>query len=132
MDKEITILFIDDEMDFAQSMAFWFKSKGYKTLVGNQGKEGLKIIQEISPDIVFLDMRMPEENGIGVLKKIRQINKDIPVIIISAYVEPSEIKEAESLGISGVFYKDKEFEEGLALLEFALHTHKKIKNKMGK
>jgi hypothetical protein len=51
----------------------------------------------------------------------------VPVIIISAYVDDRKAKEAMELGISGVFYKGKEFQEGLSLLETTLRTHKQLK-----
>lgn len=127
MDKERKVLLVDDETDFTQPMAFWFKSKGYSVLVASDGESAIRMIKEDAPDIVFLDLSMPVMDGTQTLKRIREFNKDIPVIIISAYVEDKRAKEASSYGISGVFYKGKDFKEGLSLLESVLRTHKSLK-----
>jgi CheY-like chemotaxis protein len=126
-DKKISVLLVDDEVDFTQSMAFWLQSKGYSVTVANDGQNALKIVKESSPDIVFLDLLMPVMDGIETLKKIREFNKEIPVIIISAYVDDIKTKETITYGISGIFYKGSDFNKGLTLLETALRTHTKLK-----
>ncbi|PIU42091.1 MAG: hypothetical protein COS99_02095 [Candidatus Omnitrophica bacterium CG07_land_8_20_14_0_80_42_15] len=127
MKNEIKILLVDDEADFRQLMSFWLKSKGYSVETAADGNAAIKMLQEKIPDIVFLDLNMPVVDGLGVLKKIRELDKNLPVIVISAYINDPRAKEAMSYGISGVFYKRKNFEEGLSLLETALRTHKRLK-----
>jgi CheY-like chemotaxis protein len=121
------VLLVDDEADFRRLMTFWLTSKGYSVVTASNGKEAVEMIRENPPDICFLDIRMPIMNGIEALKKLREFNKDLPVIIISAYVDDPGTDDALSCGISGVFYKGKNFEEVLPLLESALRTHKKLK-----
>lgn len=127
MGKEIKIILIDDEVDFTQPMSFWFKAKGYAVLVANDGETAIKLIKEQAPDIAFLDLNMPVMDGVGVLKNIRKFDKELPVIMISAYVDDPRVQEAREYGISGLFYKGKDFSEGLSLLEAALRTHKNLK-----
>jgi len=128
MDKEgIKILLVDDEADFAQSMTSWLESKGYAVRVASNGEIAIAMIKEDAPDIVFMDLNMPVMDGLEALKRIREFNKDLPVIIISAYAEDLRLREANSYGISGVFYKGKDLKEWLSLLETALRTHKKLK-----
>jgi len=104
------------------------QSKGYAVVEASNGEEAVRLARDENPDIIFLDLNMPVMDGTEALIKIRQFNKDVPVILISAYVEDKRAKEAMKEGISGVFYKGKDFQEGLALLEAALHTHRKLKN----
>jgi CheY-like chemotaxis protein len=125
--KKITVLVVDDEADFRQLMTFWLESKGYAVLSAADGKSAIALIKEKKPDIVFMDLRMPVMDGAEAIKRIRKFNKSLPIIIISAYVDDPKAKEASSLGISGVFYKGKDFSEGLSLLESALRTHKELK-----
>ena len=125
--QDTQVLLVDDETDFTQPMSFWLKSKGYSVLVANNGQSALGIIREQKPDIVFMDLNMPVMDGATTLKKIREFNKDIPVIIISAYVEDKRVAEATPYGVSGVFYKGGDFQDGLTLLESALRTHKQLK-----
>jgi len=127
MNEPIKILMVDDEDDFRQPMAFWFKTKGYNTLAAENGEKALEIINEDKPDIVFLDLNMPVMDGFETLKRIRKMDKHLPVIIISAYADPQKIKEMQPYEISGVFYKGSDFEEGLSLIESVLRTHKKLK-----
>ena len=126
-DVKIKALIVDDENDFRKLMAFWMKSKGYTVFEASNGQEAVAAAKEAKPDIIFMDLNMPVMDGNEALKKIREFNKDVPVIIISAYVEDKRAKEAMSAGISGVFYKGADFKEGLTLLESALHTHRQLK-----
>lgn len=125
--KKIKVLVVDDEADFRQLMTFWLKSKGYLTITASDGETAIRLIKENTPDIVFLDLKMPAMDGVETLKRIRGFNKDLPVIIISAHVDDPKAKDAMSYEISGIFYKGKDFEEGLSLLESALRIHKGLK-----
>ena len=126
MDKKISVLLVDDEADFTTPMAFWLESKGYAVEAAPEGKTAIKMIKKQPPDIIFLDLNMPVMNGPQTLKKIRRFNKELPVIIISAYLDDSSVNDLRPLGISGVFYKGADFQDGLALLESVLRTHKKL------
>lgn len=120
-------MLVDDEPDFTKPMAFWLNSKGYEVMEAHSGKEGIAVAKASSPDIIFLDLNMPELDGIQTLKQIRQFNETVPVIIIRAYVEKANTKEVENYKISGVFYKGEDFQKGLSLLEAALRTHRNLK-----
>lgn len=127
-EDKIKVLVVDDEDDFRQVMKFWLESKGYLVLTGSNGEEAVKLSKEKTPDIIFLDFNMPVMDGIDALKNIREFDKLTPIILISAYVDDGKMNEAiKSFGVSGVFYKGKDFQEGLSLLESALRTHRKLK-----
>ena len=125
--KNIQVLVVDDESDFLQLMTFWLQSKGYSVIVASNGEAAVEMVRNKKPNVVFMDLRMPVMDGIEAIKKIREFNKDVPIIIISAYVDDPKAKDATDYGISGVFYKGKDFEEGLSLLEVALRTHRQLK-----
>lgn len=127
MDKNIKVLMVDDETDFRTLMTYWLESKGYTVLTAGDGKSAIEIAKNETPDILLLDLHMPSMTGAEVLKEIREFNKDIPAIVISAHANSAEAKEAVGYGISGVFNKSKNFDEALSLLESALRTHKKLK-----
>ena len=127
MDKEIKILVVDDEADFRQLMTVWLESKGYYVISASNGKDAIQLVKKESPNIIFLDLRMPIMDGNETVQKIRRFNKNVPIIIISAYVGDLKIKEIKRPDISGIFYKNDDFEKGLALLESVLRTHKKLK-----
>ena len=121
------ILVVDDEKDFLFIMEYWLKSKGYEVKAANDGFQAVELVKTFNPNIILLDVNMPGIDGLETLKRIRQFNKDVPVIIITAYIEEERAAETSTYQISGLFYKDKDFEEGLKLLESVLRTHKKLK-----
>jgi two-component system response regulator (stage 0 sporulation protein F) len=129
MKDKLQILVVDDEADFRQLMIFWLESKGYSIISAADGKKAVRLVKRENPDVVLLDIRMPIMDGVEVLKRIRKFNKDLPVILISAYVNDPRAREALAYGISGVFYKGKNFEEIMPMLETILRMHKELRKK---
>ncbi|OGX15745.1 MAG: hypothetical protein A2166_03200 [Omnitrophica WOR_2 bacterium RBG_13_41_10] len=127
MDNPIRVLVVDDEKDFLFTMDYWLRTKGYDVITAANGKEALDVLNKGPVDIIFLDMHMPVMDGVETLKKIREINKDTPVIIITAYAADEKRIEAEKYGVSGLFYKDKDFTESSTLIETVLRRHKGLK-----
>jgi len=121
------VMVIDDEKDFLFTMEYWLKSKGYQVESANDGFKAIELVKSFKPDIILLDINMPGIDGVETLKRIRLINKDVPVIIITAYIGEERVAEASGYQISGLFYKDKDFKDGLILLESVLRTHKNLK-----
>jgi len=125
MEEKTKILLVDDEADFTQPMHAWLTSEGYSVDVAGDGNTAINMIKKGPPDIVFLDLKMPDMDGQETLKKIREFNKEIPVIIITAFVDDPKIKQMSASGISGVFYKGDDFIEGLSLIKSVLRVNKK-------
>ncbi|MFC1454303.1 response regulator [Verrucomicrobiota bacterium] len=122
--KDIHILLIDDEDGFRRPMEFWLKGKGYQVAGAASGEEGLKMVAKERPSIICLDMKMPGMNGIEVLRKIRETDKNLPVIMITAHGTPSDMEEAEKLGTSGFFRKDDDFATAAKMILVALESSK--------
>lgn len=127
MDSPIRVMVVDDEKDFLYTMGYWLKSKGYNVVTANNGLEAVEIVKKEPVDIIFLDIHMPVMDGVEALKNIRKLNKDAPVIIITAYAADEKITEVEKYGISGFFSKDKDFSESATLIETVLRVHKGLK-----
>jgi two-component system response regulator (stage 0 sporulation protein F) len=125
----IKILIVDDESDFRQLMRFWLESKGYFVIEAQDGQTAIQVVKDSSPDVIFMDLRMPVMDGAESIKRIRDFDKNVPIILISSYLTDPKVKETMAYEISGIFSKTEDFqEEGLLLLEIALRTHKKLKN----
>ena len=122
--KDIRILLVDDENGFRRPMEFWLKAKGYQVIGVNNGADALAQIERERPTIVYLDMKMSGMNGIETLAKIREKDKTLPVIMITAYGTPNDMKAAEALGVSGFFKKDDDFASAAKLIVIALKTSK--------
>jgi DNA-binding NtrC family response regulator len=84
---KVSILIIDDEVELCQNLSEMLKEgeEGYGVSIANSGKKGLAKIKEEVPDLVLLDIKMPEMDGIETLEKIKAIDKDILVIMLTAY-----------------------------------------------
>ena len=128
--NKITILVVEDEVDFRTIMTFWLESKGYSVITASDGRAGVEMVKEKNPDVVFLDLNMFGMDGVEAFKNIRKFNQEIPVIIISAHLGTPRAKEVMSLGVSGIFSKEEDFEKGFALLEIALKGNKKLKGRI--
>jgi two-component system response regulator (stage 0 sporulation protein F) len=81
------ILLVDDEESIQIVYREEFEDEGYEVITAGDGTEGLKKFNEENPDIVILDIQMPGINGIEVLRQMKMINGNIPVILSSAYQE---------------------------------------------
>jgi two-component system NtrC family response regulator len=85
MMKPLTILLIDDEKPQLQSLSSFLTRRGYEVFALNNGQEGYQIAQRNIVDLVITDSRMPEWSGFTVLKKIKELNPDIDVVMMTAY-----------------------------------------------
>jgi DNA-binding NtrC family response regulator len=79
------ILVIDDEEAICFAFARYFERRGFAVSVAATGKEGERQFAEARPDIVFLDVRLPDVNGLDVLERLRQIDARACVVVITAY-----------------------------------------------
>lgn len=128
MEDKIKILLVDDEPDFLVPIAFWLNSKGYEVAVASNGEKAINMIKkEKKPAVVFLDINMPGMDGLETLKKIRKFDKELSVIMITAYADEEKFSLAKKLNTSGFFPKGGSLEELQKTIEVTLRTHKKLK-----
>ncbi len=80
-----TILVVDDDPDIREVLRDRLESLGYGVLTAANGKEGLEFLEKQSPQMVLLDIEMPDMNGLEVLKEIRRRENDVTVVMITAY-----------------------------------------------
>jgi len=93
-----TILIVDDEPNYQIVLAELLKDEGYEVFTANSGLAGLPIVYSTDLDLVLSDMKMPGMGGIEFLSKIKEFNKELPVILITAYAEVEKAVEAMRLG----------------------------------
>jgi CheY-like chemotaxis protein len=131
--KEIGVLLVDDENDFIEPIAFWLKSRGYSVATCRNGREAVERVKAGAPDIMFMDINMPVMDGLEALKNIREFNKELPIIMVTAaYGHDEKITRAKELGISGFFAKNYTFDQLVQMIQVTLRTHKKLQPEGGK
>ena len=84
------ILVIDDDSAVTDLLSLLLRSQGFDVIVTNSSTDGLNLIRENQPDLVVLDLMMPEVDGWEVCKAVRAFS-DIPIIVLSALNDPSMI-----------------------------------------
>lgn len=92
------ILVIDDEPLVRESIAIYLEDSGYDVIEAADGKQGIELFCELSPDVVLCDLRMPEMDGLEVLKSLSQQSPDTPIIIVSGAGQIHDVVEALRLG----------------------------------
>ena len=119
MDKK-KVLLVDDEVDIIKVIGARIRSWDYELIEAKNGKEALELIQAKQPDLVVLDYMLPDMDGVAVLKSIRKINKEIPVIMFTAHPNSMSMHETEKLGISAYVAKLSVYLDTQSLLRVAI------------
>ena len=101
------ILIVDDEEDVIEVVGMLLEVQNYEVLKAYNGKEGVKKAYEGKPDLVLLDIMMPEMDGVEACKKMRELEgmKDIPIVMFSAKMSTIDKKEAFDAGADGFITK---------------------------
>ncbi|EZP75336.1 response regulator receiver protein [Parageobacillus genomosp. 1] len=92
------ILIVDDQYGIRILLNEVFQREGYTTYQAANGMQALEIVRKHRPDLVLLDMKIPGMDGIEILKRLKEIDSDIKVIIMTAYGELDMIQETKELG----------------------------------
>ena len=95
------ILIVEDEELLYDMLKRKLEIEGYEVSIAENGVEGLEKIKKINPDLILLDIVMPEKGGFEVMEELQQEEdyKNIPIIIISNSGQPVEIDRAKELGV---------------------------------
>jgi two-component system response regulator AtoC len=96
--EQIRVLVVDDELFVGELLKEYLSIIGYEVAAVSNGEDAISAIQQTPPHIVILDIRMPGMGGMEVLKSIKEKNKAIGVIMLSAYGDPETVNEALRLG----------------------------------
>ncbi|MBI4343131.1 MAG: response regulator [Candidatus Omnitrophica bacterium] len=123
----IRVLLVDDEPDFLESISFWLASKGYAVQKTSNGEAAIELIKTNPPHVVFLDCMMPTIDGFETLRRIRAVNKTLPVIMVTAGVsDENKFAGARALGMSGFFPKGGSLDQLANMLQIALRILPKV------
>jgi two-component system response regulator AtoC len=103
--KQGSILIVDDDPGQRRIIEFWLQEAGYEVTTATDGLNGLKAFQQHSPSVVITDMRMPAMSGLDLMAKVKAIDEDVPVILITAFGTVSDAVDAMRLGAADYILK---------------------------
>jgi two-component system alkaline phosphatase synthesis response regulator PhoP len=116
------VLLIDDEAAIRKALRMVLENEGYEVQEGETGAEGLKLVEAQKPDLVLLDLMLPDLSGFDVCREIRKQGSRIPIIMVSAKTE--EIDIVVGLEIGADDYITKPFRNRELLARVAAHLRK--------
>lgn len=105
------ILIIDDEEHMCWALERAMKQEGYQVLTTTRGRHGLELIRDEAPSLVILDLKMPEMDGMEVLKQAKQLIPKLPVIMLTAHGSIETAIEAMKIGASDYLAKPFDLDE---------------------
>ncbi|MDF2877744.1 MAG: DNA-binding response regulator [Clostridia bacterium] len=121
MEENITVLIIEDDKYIMSLTTMYLKDEGYKTVEAITGKEAISLFYVNNPDIILLDLGLPDMDGMEVIKYIRE-KSNAPIIVVSAREEEREKIKALDLGADD--YMTKPFHMGELLARIRVSQRK--------
>ena len=131
MSEKQTILIIEDERAISNVIGRALTANDYRVIPAFSGREGLSLLFSHGPDLVLLDLGLPDMDGLEVLAQLRGLPKEVPVIIISARDRESEKVKALDMGADDYVVKPFGVSELLARIRSALRRSDRLKLSQG-
>ena len=119
-----TILIVDDEPAILNTLSSILEDEGYQVIVAKSGLEALKVVRSESPDLVILDIWMPEMDGLETLKRLRAQFPGILVVMMSGHGSIETAVKTTKLGAYDYLEKPLDLEKVTILVRNALHQRK--------
>lgn len=130
MVQKLSVLVIEDEKSICDFIAKTLNASDYKAVTAGSGKEGLAILTSALPDLVLLDLGLPDMDGIDIIKQTREWSS-LPIIVISARVQEREKVAALNAGADDYITKPFGTDELLARIRTAIrHSNKIVDDKV--
>lgn len=119
--SELTLLVADDEQLTAREMERILEKRFKKIYTANDGKEALELFDDKKIDIIISDINMPKLTGLELAKKVKNKNKNVPIIIVTAYSEIEYLYEAIEIGVEQFIHKPVDPRKLFGALEKCAH-----------
>src|SRR5210317_948627 len=111
------VLIIEDDCDFAESLALALSLRDIETETASNGNKGLSMYSSGAYDVAITDIKLPDISGIDVLRRLREINENAQVMVMTGYREHGLIEKARQCGATEVLLKPFRIDEFLTQVE---------------
>ena len=118
------ILIVEDEAKIARFVTLELEHEGYEVKATHDGRSGLQTCIDWKPDLMILDLMLPELSGIEVCRRLRQQNNDVPIIMLTAKDDVSDKVMGLDMGADDYMTKPFAIEELLARIRVSLKKHR--------
>ncbi len=123
------ILIVDDEKHISAALASLVKAEGFKALVGRDGAAGLETIRSESPDLLLTDIKMPGMDGMELMRRAKDVDPDLPIVMITGYAEIHGAVKAIKAGAHDYLSKPFDNQEVVRVIHRAL-SERDLKRKL--
>ena len=100
------VLVIDDDQGIRHLLDAFLRQKGYDVVLADGGRKGLELFRQERPDVIVLDLKMPEMDGLAVLHHVRSLNLDQPVIMYTGAWTSKTEQQVRAFGVTEIVKKD--------------------------
>lgn len=125
--KKLKILLVEDEVKLAMLLKNAIGDNFYSFSIANDGEKGLEMFSSIAPDIVITDITMPKMTGLEMAQKIKKLNTNVSIIILSAFSDTDKLLNAIDVGVIKYFIKPFDPDE---LLEYISSISESFESKL--
>jgi len=110
------ILVVDDDFSQAETLAHHLRKQGYQTSIATTGREGLTLARTAHPDLIILDIRLPDHDGLDICAKLSDDCQtgEIPVIVVTGLERPNIVRQARAAGCR--YYVRKPYDPNALLI----------------
>jgi DNA-binding response OmpR family regulator len=109
------VLVIDDDQGITDMLRLALPLKGFKVAAANSGREGIEAVRQQEPDVIILDLMIPDIDGWHVCKAIREFSQ-IPILVLSAVVDPEKVELVKRQGANAYLTKPAGLDQLVAFL----------------
>lgn len=124
--ENFTVLYVEDDEQVASTFIEYLKKLFHDVIYRKDGEEGLIAYKESKPQLVITDIQMPKINGLQMSQKIKQINEEQIILVISAYSDSDKLVDFIKIGIDGYILKPVDYDQLNEMLYKTLHKLKKV------
>lgn len=132
MTDEMNVLLVDDEKDFLEVLTKRLRKRKLRLVAASSGAEAIRTVQDTPIDVVVLDMRMPQMDGLQTLREIKQINPGVEVIMLTGHANVETAVEGMELGAFDYLIKPVDIDELLYKLQDAFKKKAMSEDSSGK
>lgn len=121
--KKIKVMIVDDELEFANTLQERLEIRGFEAVVAGCAGEALTLVRQYRPNVVLLDLKMPDMSGIDVLTEIKEFDPGIEVIILTGHGGGADKKTGMERGAFDYIMKPVDIKELVSKLHQAVQLH---------